>query len=75
MKCKFTPYMEIEYVYPNRTDGGNSVASCLLLSVDFDTEILRLQILPDATFNECEVYAHISYCRMPKKEIKLKAVK
>jgi hypothetical protein len=66
VKYKFKAYMPIDYRHPRPIEGANDVVSCLLISVDFDNETFRLQVLDD-DFYAAELITHISFCELPKK--------
>lgn len=62
VKIRFKAYMTIDY----KDHGMKHSAECLLSSIDFDSEILKLTPLNDF-YEQNEFWGHIQFCSISKK--------
>jgi hypothetical protein len=68
VKRKFYGYQLIEYIEPYTDE----IVECMLVSVNFDTEILVLRPFPTETrfINNDDFPVHISQCRIARHNLK-----
>lgn len=72
IKRKWSAYQEIDY----KNSRNGYVIACLLVQVDFDTELMKLQIIDKswAEVNnptETDFFAHIKDCEIARKRLRL----
>ena len=68
VKKKFQAYQLIEFIEPYTEE----IVECMLISVNFDTEILVLRPFPTETrfINNDDFPVHISQCRIAGRKLK-----
>lgn len=66
VKIKFKGYMEIIYVHPRTKEE----IPCVMIAVNFDNEVISLQIMPGHRYQEDEFDTYIGNVKLPYKKIK-----
>lgn len=64
---KFKAYQLIDFKHRNL----DKVVECMLVSVDFDTEIIMLRPFPNANLFKEDFPAHISSCELTRPKLKV----
>lgn len=67
VKYKFKAYMSIDFKHP----GLSYSVECMLIGINYDTEILLLRSFKDNPFENDEFPAHISHCELTRPKLKL----
>lgn len=67
VKYKFKGYQLIAFKHKQMDEP----VDCMLVGVDFDTEILTLRQFPDGPFVKDDFQAHISMCELARPRLKL----
>jgi hypothetical protein len=68
VKKNFKAYQLIEFIEPYTDE----IIECMLVSINFDTEILMLRPFPTETrfINNDDFHVHISQCRIAGRKLK-----
>lgn len=75
IKKRWKGYEEVEYHNERQknVDGGfGIILPCMVVSVDFDERLLKLQPFPNELYEDKDFWAHCSHIELPKKEEKSK---
>jgi hypothetical protein len=65
LKRSYKPFQAMDYIYRGRT------ISCMVLAVDFDERLLKLQSFPINGVEETEFWARCEHCELPLRGMKI----
>lgn len=74
LKTRFKPFSFIDYKSERvkNIDGGfGAIVECLLLAVDFDERLLKLQPVPDSYYEEEIFWARCEHCEVSRPKLKI----